>query len=122
MTLSNTPQGWHTLTPRIFARDTAKLVAFLKEVFDAQGDYHETRPTELKIGDSMVMVSDFEARGAYAACLYVYVSSVEETFQRAVACGVEVLEEPLDTPYGDRRAVIKDEWGNMWQIAQYGPD
>ena len=117
--MSITPQGWHTITPRIFARDTSKLVAFLREVFDAQGDYHEARPTELKIGDSMLMVSDFEARGAYAACLYVYVASVDETFNRAVGCGVEVVEEPLDTPYGDRRAVIKDGWGNMWQIAQH---
>jgi PhnB protein len=66
-----TPQGWHTLTPRIFAKDTANLVSFLKDVFDAQGDYLESQPTQLKIGDSIIMVSDFEARGSYVACLYV---------------------------------------------------
>ncbi len=117
----NTPEGWHALTPRIFAKDTEKLVSFLKRVFGAEGDYLESRPTELKIGDSIIMVSDFEARGAYSACLYVYVSNVEETFIQAVSWGVEVIEEPLDTPYGDRRAVVKDTWGNMWQIAQYNP-
>lgn len=114
-----TPKGWHTLTPRIFTKDTKKLVTFLKAVFLAEGDYAVSRPTELKIGDSIIMVSDFESRGAYSACLYVYVDSVEETFERAVSAGVTVVEEPLDTPYGDRRAVVTDLWGNMWQIAEY---
>jgi PhnB protein len=49
------------------------------------------------------------------------VADVEDTFGRAVAAGVQVIEEPLDTPYGDRRAVVKDGWGNMWQIAQFKP-
>jgi len=67
------------------------------------------------------MVSDFESRGNYSACMYVYVSSVEEIFERAVCAGVSAIEEPLDTPYGDRRAVVKDAWGNVWKIAQYSP-
>jgi len=25
----------------------------------------------------------------------------------------------VDTPYGDRRATVKDRWGNTWQIATY---
>ncbi|GJM12632.1 MAG: glyoxalase [Pseudohongiella sp.] len=117
--MTNSPEGWHTLTPRIFAEDAEELVSFLKTVFEAEGDYRQSRPSELRIGDSMIMVSDFEARGSYAACLYVYVADVEQTFNRAVAAGSDVIEAPLDTPYGDRRAVVKDRWGNMWQIAQY---
>lgn len=117
----NTPQGWHTLTPRIFAKDTEKLVSFLKTVFGAQGQYRESRPTELRIGDSIIMVSDFESRGNYPACLYVYVDDVDATFNLAVSLGVDVIEEPLDTPYGDRRAVVTDRWANMWQIAQTTP-
>ena len=27
------------------------------------------------------------------------------------------LEEPSDMHYGDRRGMVKDEWGNTWQIA-----
>ena len=96
-------------------------MSFLKTVFLAEGEFSEIRPTELKIGDSTIMVSDFESRGAYSACLYVYVSNVEETFERAVSEGVTVVEEPLDTPYGDKRAVVNDSWGNMWQIAEYRP-
>jgi uncharacterized glyoxalase superfamily protein PhnB len=27
------------------------------------------------------------------------------------------LEQPLDTPYGDRRAMVRDPFGNVFQIA-----
>lgn len=118
---ANTPEGWHTVTPRIFAKDTENFVAFLKAVFQAKGEYSKSRPTELRIGDSIIMVSDFESRGVCSACMYVYVTSLEETFARAVTAGVSIIEEPVDTPYGDRRAVVEDSWGNMWQIAEYSP-
>jgi uncharacterized glyoxalase superfamily protein PhnB len=116
---SITPVGWPTVIPRIFIDDPKSLVNFIVGVFDATGEYQETRPTELRIGGSIIMVSGSEARGSYSACLYVYVSEVEKYFSRAVSAGAEVIEPPLDTPYGDRRAVVKDRWGNMWQIAKY---
>jgi PhnB protein len=31
--------------------------------------------------------------------------------------GALSLEAPSDTPYGDRRGMEKDSWGNTWQIA-----
>jgi predicted enzyme related to lactoylglutathione lyase len=46
------------------------------------------------------MVSDFEARGSYVACLYANVADVGEAYSRAVAAGVQAVEEPLDTPGG----------------------
>jgi uncharacterized glyoxalase superfamily protein PhnB len=27
------------------------------------------------------------------------------------------VEAPADMPYGDRRATVRDEWENTWQIA-----
>jgi PhnB protein len=50
--------------------------------------------------------------------LYVYVADVEATHARALALGARQLEAPLDTPYGDRRSMIEDTWGNTWQIAR----
>jgi len=51
--------------------------------------------------------------------LYVYVSDVDGTYQRALDAGALSLEEPFDTPYGDSRCMVKDKWGNTWQIASY---
>jgi hypothetical protein len=53
-----TPHGWHTVTPRIFTGDVAGFVGFLKAVFNATGEYRAGMPAEVKIGDSIVMISD----------------------------------------------------------------
>lgn len=111
------PQGWHTVTPRIVARDAEQLIAFLKHVFDASGDYHAERPIEMRIGDSLIMVSSAGQRDPMPAFLYVYVGDVDTTYQRALAAGAIALEEPRDVPYGDRRGMVRDSWDNVWQIA-----
>jgi uncharacterized glyoxalase superfamily protein PhnB len=111
------PDGWHTVSPRIVARDPQGLVAFLKQVFAASGDLHPGRPAEMRIGDSIVMISDAAAREPMPAFLYVYVADADATYRRAVAAGATSLEAPLDTPYGDRRGMVRDAWGNTWQIA-----
>ena len=112
-----TPDGWHTVTPRLIASDAKGLVDFLKAVFGATGAYHRDRPTELKIGDSIIMVSDSRVRDPAPAFLYVYVKDADETYRKAISRGAESVEEPSDLPYGDRRATVKDQWGNTWQIA-----
>jgi PhnB protein len=111
------PKGWHTVTPRIFVDDVPGLVGFMRKVFDADGELHDSRPCEIRIGDSIVMVSGAEFRGPMSACLYVYVGDVDEAYRRAIAAGAATIEKPLQTPYGDRRCVITDKWNNMWQIA-----
>jgi uncharacterized glyoxalase superfamily protein PhnB len=113
------PDGWHTVTPRIFTQDVRGLVDFLKTVFDATGDYRIGAPTEVRIGDSIVMVSGDGEREAMPAFLYVYVEDADETYRRAMDAGGESIEEPQDTPYGDRRAMVRDRWSNNWQIATH---
>jgi len=111
------PEGWHTVTPRIVVDDTSQLVEFLRQVFDATGDHRRDRPSVIKIGDSVIMISDAGIRNAMPAFLYIYVNDADETYQRALNAGARSLEEPLDTPYGDRRCMVEDKWGNTWQIA-----
>jgi PhnB protein len=113
------PDGWHTVTPRITVPDPAGLVQFLKEVFGAAGDYRHDRPSEICIGDSRIMISGVEPRGAMPAFLYVYVDDVDAIWRRAVKAGAAALEDPQDLPYGDRRGMVKDRWGNLWQIATH---
>jgi uncharacterized glyoxalase superfamily protein PhnB len=111
------PAGWRSITPRLFAEDEARLVLFLREAFGATGEVHPGRPAELRIDDSLVMVSGTAVRSATRACLYLYVEDADATYARAVAAGATTLEAPFDTPYGDRRAMVEDPAGNVWQIA-----
>lgn len=113
------PAGWHTITPRIVVEDPERFVAFLKRVFDARGDFESDAPSEITIGDSRLMISGAGARERFQAFLYVYVADAEATAKRAVAAGAVLVEKVWDTPYGDRRAMVKDPWGNVWQVATY---
>ena len=114
-----TPEGWHSVTPRIVVQGAPRLVAFIKHVFGATGDYLPDRPSMMNIGDSVVMISDAGARPPVPAFLYVYVADADETYRRALQGGARSLEEPANMPYGDRRIMVEDEWGNTWQIATF---
>jgi PhnB protein len=111
------PSGWHTVTPRIVVADPAGLVAFLERVFDASAEVRTGAPSLIKIGDSLLMVSSAESREVFPAFLYVYVVDADATFQRALDAGAVSVEAVWDTPYGDRRGMVRDRWGNVWQVA-----
>jgi PhnB protein len=114
------PDGRPTVTPRIFTDDVAGLVGYMKTVFGAGGELQSAAPTEMTIGESIVMISDGGGvREPMSACLYVYVENADETYARAMAAGALSIEQPADMPYGDRRATVRDSWSNIWQIATY---
>jgi len=114
-----TPEGWHTITPRIVVHHAKEIVDFLKQVFGATGEYRSDRPSVITIGDSMIMISDAGIRRPMPGFLYVYVDDADAAYQRALDAGARAIEEPLDTPYGDRRCMVEDKWGNTWQIATH---
>jgi len=109
--------GYHTITPRVVVDDVAAQVDFLRVVFDATGEVSPERPAEISIGDSLIMVAPATQRALFPAFLYIYVEDADETFRRALAVGATSLEAPFDTPYGDRRAMVRDPFGNVFQIA-----
>src|SRR5258707_3286042 len=113
------PEGWHSVTPRLVVSDPARLIGFLKQAFGATGDVQTERPSVIRIGDSLVMISNVGPREAMPAFLYVYVDDVDATYKRALAAAAASLEEPLDTPYGERRGMVQDPCWNGWQIATH---
>lgn len=113
------PDGMPRVIPRIAVDDPEGLVEFIQRVFGASGDFQEHRPTELRIGDSLIMVGSTVEREPMPAFLYVYVEDTDAAFSLALTCGAKPIEQPQETPYGDRRAMIRDRWGNTWQIATH---
>lgn len=97
--------------------DAASEVEFLTVVFGATGELQPGRPAEMRDGDALIMVSEAGERERFPAFLCVSVDDAEVVSNRALEAGATMLEEPLDTPYGDRRAMVSDRWGNVFQIA-----
>lgn len=120
MSRANGPRvGYHSVTPRIVVSDVAAQVDFLRTVFNATGVVEPDRPAEIRIGDSLIMVTPAVERDLFPGFLYVYVDDADATYQRALTAGAVTLEAPLDTPYGDRRAMVRDPFGNIFQIARH---
>jgi PhnB protein len=111
------PTGYYAVTPRIVVSDVPGQVHFLQAVFGAIGEIPSDRPAEVRIGDSLIMVTAANERDLFPAFLYVYVDDADAVYRRALAAGAASLELPLDTPYGDRRAMVRDPFGNIFQIA-----
>jgi PhnB protein len=106
------------IIPRIITDHYAEAAEFMRRVLGGTGETQHGMPTEIRIGDSIVMISDGGgARAPMPAFLYVHVPDVDAAFLRAVELGVEVQEVPTAQFYGDRRATVRDPWGNVWQIA-----
>ncbi|MBV8084321.1 MAG: VOC family protein [Chloroflexi bacterium] len=97
--------------------DVAGAAGFLRAAFGATGEIADGRPAEMRIGDSLVMVSQAGERDQFPAYLYVYVDDAEAAYNRALDAGAVTIEKPRDTPYGDRRAMVRDPFGNVYQIA-----
>ncbi|HJX90655.1 MAG TPA: VOC family protein [Pyrinomonadaceae bacterium] len=116
------PEGWHSVTPRLIVRDVGQEVQFLREAFNATGDFQPDMPCQMRIGDSVVMVSGVDVRELMPAFLYVYVDDTDAVYESSLKAGAESLEDPRDTPYGDRRAMIRDPGGNIWQIATHNKE
>ena len=115
------PKGFHTVTPYLIVEGAKKTISFMEQALGAQHDHEPTlRPdgtimhATLKIGDSMVMISDAsEHAKAMPAMLYLYVPDVDAAYQRAIKAGATSIMEPADQFYGDRSGGVKDAAGNQ---------
>jgi PhnB protein len=123
------PAGYHTVTPYLIVDGAAKLIEFVKQAFDAKEMLRMSGPdgrighTEIRIGDSMLMLSDSrDPWKPMPAMLYVYVEDVDATYQRALQAGATSVSEPKDQFYGDRSAGVQDSCGNQWWIGTHIED
>ena len=124
------PDGYHTLTPYLVVDGAERIVKFMKDAFGAQFVFEPMkRPdgkimhAELRIGDSVVMISDASERAkATSATLHVYVPDVDAVYQKALKAGGTSVMEPADMFYGDRSGGVTDPAGNHWHIGTHVED
>jgi PhnB protein len=129
-TVKPIPDGFHTITPYLIVEGAEKLIGFMKEAFGAQAGHPPTKRPDgsimhatLKIGDSMLMLSDASQHAkASPVMLYLYVSDVDAAYQRALKAGATSMMEPADQFYGDRSAGVKDGAGNQWFFGMHIED
>jgi catechol 2,3-dioxygenase-like lactoylglutathione lyase family enzyme len=62
-------------------------------------------------------IAEMMAKGTYGWILLA-AENVDTTFQRLQAGDAEVVQEPMDQPYGIRDCAVRDPAGNMVRIQQ----
>lgn len=128
MAVSYIPEGYHTVTPYLVVNGAARLIDFLKDVFGAEETFRmedggTVRHAEVRIGDSVVMLSEAsEQQPPMPAMIHLYVPDADATYARALQAGAESLQEPADMFWGDRAADVRDSFGNRWWIAAHVED
>src|SRR2546423_9553169 len=90
------PEGYHTVTTYLTVNDAAKAIDFYKKAFDAietvrmQGPPGKIGHAELKIGDSMIMLSDEmpggevrspQSLGGSSVSIFLYVKDVDAAYE-----------------------------------------
>ncbi|HTJ67525.1 MAG TPA: VOC family protein [Actinospica sp.] len=69
--------------------------------------------------DERRTINEMMAKGTYATLLLAS-NDVDGTFERIQASDAEVVQEPVDQPYGVRDCAFRDPAGNMIRIQQVG--
>jgi len=132
------PEGYGTVTPYIIVRGAGKAIDFYRKAFGAEELFRMPGPdgksvahAEIKIGNSMVMLSDENpewgsqsplALGGTPFSLFIYSQDVDAAFDRATQAGCTVEMPPADMFWGDRFSKVKDPFGHSWQIATHKED
>jgi uncharacterized glyoxalase superfamily protein PhnB len=122
------PDGYHTVTPFLSVAGASDALAFYKKAFGAEersrmpGPDGKLMHSEIKIGDSLVMVADAMMGPPTQASIHLYVPDVDASWSRATAAGAKVEMPLADQFWGDRYGVLSDKWGNRWSLASHKED
>ena len=128
-TVSHIPQGLHPITTQLVVKGAAKLAKQLEAAFGAEllhsmpGANGGIMHGAVKVGEGTIFISDAtEFATPTAANTFVYFKDVDAVYAKAQKAGLKVLA-PLTTMFwGDRWALLADDFGNQWQIATHVED
>lgn len=131
------PPGYHSVTPYLAQRDCAAAIDFYVRAFGAERVLQLDMPdgkiahAEIRIGDSIVMLSDEmpewgnrspQTLGGSPVFLMIYVPDVDAAFARALAAGATEVRPIENQFYGDRTGTLLDPFGYRWTLATHVED
>ena len=137
MTINAIPDGYHSVTPYLVAKNATAALEFYKTAFKAEITLVMNTPSggiahaELRIGNSPIMLADEspemgfvspETLGGAGVSLMIYTENVDQLFDAAIDAGAEQLRPVVDQFYGDRAGTLKDPFGHTWTIATHMED
>lgn len=121
------PEGYTAVTPWIVSPDSARLIAFMKNAFEA----HEIPGSrtlspegkiihvEVNIDDAIVMLFDSaKAWPPTPAFIRLYVDNCIASYEKALKAGARPVTKPTMLAFGDKVARVADPFGNIWWLQE----
>jgi len=123
------PKGIFAIT--LFTEDLEQTKEFYQKVFGLPVDYEDSNSAVFKFGDTLVnllriteantLIEPAKVANREAGSRFVFtigVDDVDAMCAELVSRGVELLNGPMDRPWGIRTASFMDPAGYIWEIAK----
>ena len=127
---ANPPPGYPRISPYLNYEDTGAMMEWLARAFglverhSQRGSDGVVMHAEMALEDGVVMMGspggsfrNPKRLGQVTQSLYVYIDDPDAHCARARQAGAEIIEDPADQPYGDRRYGACDPEGHHWYFA-----
>jgi lactoylglutathione lyase len=114
----------------LFVEDLAAAKGFYSDVFQLPVHFEDDNSTVFKFGDTLVnLLKTSEAPELVAPATVATpdagvrfqftlgVDDVDATVEELKSRGVELLNGPMDRPWGIRTASFRDPGGHIWEVA-----
>ena len=126
------PPGMRTVTPYLVVDGADRALEFYREAFGARILDQSPAPggkimhATIKVGDSLVMLSDefpgSQTRaptnvGASTVMLHIYSKDVDRLWSQAVAAGATIAMPLEDRFWGERYGQLEDPFGHRWTLS-----
>jgi uncharacterized glyoxalase superfamily protein PhnB len=118
------------IAPYLLYEDAAAAIDFLQSAFGFEevtrmtDDEGRVNHAELRLGEDSVMLgwpgADYRSpkkADHRSGLVHVYVDDVDAHYEHAKAAGAEIIMEPTDQEYGDRRYDAYDLEGQFWSFS-----
>ena len=126
--MSPWPGGVSAIT--LFVEDLAATKAFYLEVFGLPVHYEDEASAVFRFENTLInllarteaseLIDPAQVAGPEAGArmqFTIQVEDVDATGRELIARGVELLNGPIDRPWGIRTASFRDPAGHIWEIA-----
>jgi PhnB protein len=136
-TVNPIPAHLHTVTPNLVIKEAKEAMEFYKKAFGAEevmsmdGPDGKLMHGEIKIGDSVIFISDEcpqmgslgpLSRGGATSSMMIYSNDVDRAFDKAVKAGCTVKMPLTDMFWGDRFCALTDPYGQSWSLLMHIED
>jgi catechol 2,3-dioxygenase-like lactoylglutathione lyase family enzyme len=115
----------------MFVENTARSKVFYQEVFELQSVFEDDVSVMFSLGHTIInLLQISEAPGLIAPAkvaepesgsrfmLSIFVDDTNAVCEALKQRGAELLNGPIDRPWGMRTACVADPDGHVWEIAQ----